>query len=121
MLIIPDPHAATIVPLKVDQNERSFIPVFSNAATFDKEAYGTGFEREAIAEASFLASLLKSNDLVTLNSGTGPPSSFMLLNCKRSSIRQRCQRRGIVLDASDLHHADPGYDTKYGRWFSTLL
>ena len=77
VVIVPDPHAKTIVPLKVDQNERSFIPVFSDLTTFDQEAYGTGFEKKAITvEASYFASVLSGNEIVILNPGHRPAIEF---------------------------------------------
>ena len=77
VFMIPDPHAKSVQSLKIDQNERSFIPVFSDALTFDEEAYGTGFEKKAIAvDARFFASLLKGDEIVILNPGHKPAIQF---------------------------------------------
>ena len=92
VLIIPDPHAESVVPLKFDRNEYSFIPVFSDAKTFDEEAYGTGFENRAILiEANVFASLLKGDELVILNPGHRPAVEFTASELK------------ALVDVSRLH------------------
>jgi type III secretion system (T3SS) SseB-like protein len=77
ILMIPNPHAKSVAVLPFDQNERSFIPVFSDERIFDEEAYGTGFEKKAIAvDAHFFASLLKGDEIVILNPGHRPAIEF---------------------------------------------
>jgi hypothetical protein len=77
IFIIPDPHAPSIVPLKFDRNEYSFIPVFSDAKTFNEEAYGTGFENRAIpVDTNVFASILKGDEIVILNPGHRPAIEF---------------------------------------------
>ena len=75
--MIPDPHANRLAVLPFDQNERSFIPVFSDQKTFDEEAYGTGFEKKAIPVAGkTFASLLHEDAIVVLNPGDRPAIEF---------------------------------------------
>jgi hypothetical protein len=77
VLIIPNPHAKSVAVLPFDQNERSFIPVFSDERIFDEEAYGTGFEKKAIVvDAHIFASLLKGDEIVVLNPGHRPAIEF---------------------------------------------
>jgi hypothetical protein len=77
LFMIPDPHSKTLAVLPFYQNERSFIPVFSDQQTFDKEAYGTGFAGTAIAvDAARFASLLKGDEIVILNPGDHPAIEF---------------------------------------------
>jgi hypothetical protein len=86
--MIPDPHANRLAVLPFDQNERSFIPVFSDRKTFDVEAYGTGFENKAIAVAGkTFASLLNEDAIVVLNPGDRPAIEF-----KGSELKAIAQR-----------------------------
>ena len=77
VLVIPDPHAASLALLPVYQNERAFIPVFSSREIFDQEAFGTGFAGKAIViDGSRLASLLHDDEIVVLNPGHRPAIEF---------------------------------------------
>jgi hypothetical protein len=77
LLIIPDPHAPTLTALSFQQNERSFIPVFSDQKTFDEEAFGTGFAGKAVAvSGDRFAGLLKGDETVILNPGHRPAIEF---------------------------------------------
>ena len=77
VLIIRDPRSPALAALSFDQPERAFVPVFSDRKVFDEEAYGTGFEGEAIAvEGRRFASLLHDDDIVILNPGHRPAIEF---------------------------------------------
>jgi len=103
VLIVPDPHAKTVVPLKIDQNERSFIPVFSDAATFAQEAYGTGFENKAVVvDACYFASVLNGDETVILNPGHRPAIEFRASELKAlvDPRRAGCRAGDIAKQAS---------------------
>ena len=86
--MIPDPHANRLAVLPFNQNERSFIPVFSDRKTFDVEAYGTGFENKAIAVAGkTFASLLDEDAIVVLNPGDRPAIEFKGSELKAIAVR----------------------------------
>ena len=86
--MIPDPHASRLAVLAFDQNERSFVPVFSDQKTFDVEAYGTGFERKAVAvDGSVFASLVDDDALIVLNPGDRPAIEFRGYELKSSAAR----------------------------------
>jgi hypothetical protein len=86
--MIPDPHSTSLAPLPVYQNERSFIPVFSDRRTFDQEAYGTGFEGKAIVvDAARFASLLHGDEIVILNPGHRPAIEFHASELKAGAGR----------------------------------
>ena len=90
LLMIPDPHAAALAALPFYQNERSFIPIFSDRAIFDEEAYGTGFEGKAIpVDGGRFASLLKGDEMVILNPGHRPAIEFAASELKSSAARSR--------------------------------
>ncbi len=58
-------------------HEKTIIPVFSDRATFDEEARGTGYEGKAtpISPSKF-ASLLSASDTVIVNPGDRPALEF---------------------------------------------
>ena len=86
--MIPDPHANGLAVLAFDQNERSFVPVFSDQQTFDVEAYGTGFERKAVAVAgNVFASLVDDNAIIVLNPGDRPAIEFRGYELKSSAAQ----------------------------------
>ena len=86
VLMIPDPHSPTLAALPIQQNEREFIPIFSDRTTFDQEAWGTGFAGKAIAiDGHRLAELLKGNEIVILNPGHRPAIEFLASELKASS------------------------------------
>ena len=86
--MIPDPHANRLAVLAFDQNERSFVPVFSDQKTFDVESYGTGFEHKAVAvDGSVFASLVDDDAIVVLNPGDRPAIEFRGYELKSSAAR----------------------------------
>ena len=90
VLIIPDPHSRTLAALSFQQNERSFIPVFSDRKVFDEEAFGTGFAGKAVGvDAIRFAELLKGDELVILNPGHRPAIEFQASELKSSVARSR--------------------------------
>jgi hypothetical protein len=86
--IIPDPHAASLAALPFYQNERSFIPVFSDRKIFDQEAYGTGFAGKGIViDGARFASLLNGGETVILNPGHRPAIEFQASELQASVRR----------------------------------
>lgn len=70
-----DPGIMTL--MEFPGHESSFIPVFSDRATFDDEARGTGYEGMAVPiSARQFASLLTANQTVIVNPGDRPAIEF---------------------------------------------
>ena len=87
LLIIPDPHPATLAALSFQQNERSFIPVFSDRTIFDQEAFGTGFAGKAVPVAGErFAAMLNGDETVILNPGHRPAIEFDGAELKASVV-----------------------------------
>jgi len=87
LLIIPDPHSATLAALSFQQNERSFIPVFSDRTIFDQEAFGTGFAGKAVPVAGErFAAMLNGDETVILNPGHRPAIEFDGAELKASVV-----------------------------------
>lgn len=90
LFIIPDPHAPVLAALSFQQNERSFIPVFSDRKTFDEEAFGTGFAGKAVAvSGARFAGLLKGDETIILNPGHRPAIQFQASELKSATTRER--------------------------------
>jgi len=90
LLIIPDPHSPTLAALSFQQNERSFIPVFSDRTIFDQEAFGTGFAGKAVPVAgNRFAALLNGDETVILNPGHRPAIEFQAAELKSSIMPAR--------------------------------
>ena len=88
LFIIPDPHAPTLAALSFQQNERAFIPVFSDQKTFDQEAFGTGFAGKAVAvSGDRFAGLLQGDETVILNPGHRPAIEFHASELKSATRR----------------------------------
>ena len=52
-------------------NGESFIPIFSDVATFDREAAGSGFEKKGISiDRNLLISILSDDQMLLLNPGS---------------------------------------------------
>jgi hypothetical protein len=86
VLMIPDPHSPALAVLPIQQNEREFIPIFSDRKIFDQEAWGTGFAGKAVAiDGRQFAGLLKGNETVILNPGHRPAIEFLASELQASS------------------------------------
>jgi hypothetical protein len=83
LLIIPDPHSPSLAVLSFQQNERSFIPVFSDRTVFDQEAFGTGFAGKAVTiPGERFAAMLNGDETVILNPGHRPAIEFQAAELK---------------------------------------
>ena len=90
LLMIPDPHAQDLAVLPFQQNERSFVPVFSDQKTFDEEAFGTGFAGKAVpVDGRRFAELLKGDETVILNPGHRPAIEFVASELKAFAASDR--------------------------------
>ena len=71
----PDPASMTL--MEFPAHESQFIPVFSDRATFDVQAQGTGYENKAVPlEPAQFAALLKGDETVVVNPGDRPALEF---------------------------------------------
>ena len=67
-------EATTITIQDFVRNGRSFIPVFSDRAHFERETRGSGFESRGVSiDGNLLASMLSGDELLVLNPGSPTP------------------------------------------------
>ena len=78
--VIPNPtigNPGTMTLMEFPGHESSFIPVFSDRATFDDQARGTGYEGLAVPISTRqFASLLTTNQTLIVNPGDRPAIEF---------------------------------------------
>jgi hypothetical protein len=78
------------------RNGRSFIPVFSDETHFRAETRGSGFEARGISiDGNLLASILKGDELISLNPGSSTPVDLNAKDLKAFVDHGRLPKGGI--------------------------